>query len=71
MTTVKFELYSGFGALVWGGSIVGAGYLFGNIPCIKNNLSLILIVCILAALGPFTIAMCIQLWKKYFGPKTS
>lgn len=71
MKALKFELYSGFGALFWVGSIVGAGYLFGNIPFIKNNLSLILIVGILAALGPFTIAMCIQMWKKYFGKKTN
>lgn len=64
MNALRFELYSGGGALVWVGSIVGAGYLFGNIPFIKNNLSLILIVGILAALGPFTIAIITQLIRK-------
>jgi len=64
MDALRFELYSGFGALIWVASIVGAGYLFGNIPFIKENLSLILIVGILAALGPFTIAMIVQFFRK-------
>ena len=37
----------------------------GNIPFIKNNLSLILVVGILAALVPFSCALLIQLWRKY------
>ena len=52
MNPLRFELYSGGGAIVWVGGIVLAGYLFGNIPFIKNNLSLILVVGILAALVP-------------------
>lgn len=64
MSALRFEIYSGFGALFWVGSIVGAGYLFGNIPFIKNNLSLILITGILAALGPFTIALIIQWFRR-------
>ncbi len=64
MNALRFEIYSGGGAFLWVASIVGAGFLFGNIPFIKNNLSLILIVGILAALGPFTIAVITQLIKK-------
>ena len=41
--------------------IVGAGYLFGNIPFIKNNLSLILLLGIVAAIsGPVLVGM---VWK--------
>ena len=65
MNPLRFELYSGGGAIVWVGGIVLAGYLFGNIPFIKNNLSLILVVGILAALVPFSCALLIQLWRKY------
>lgn len=65
MNALRFELYSGFGAFFWVASIVGAGYLFGNIPFIKNNLSLILIVGILAALGPFTLAILVQYYRKF------
>jgi membrane-associated protein len=71
MDAWKFEIYSGLGALFWVASIVGAGYLFGNIPFIQQNLSLILIVGILAALGPFTIALLVQAFRKRFGRNTS
>ena len=55
------ELFSGAGAILWAVSIVGAGYLFGNIPFIKNNLSLILLLGIIAAIsGPVLVGM---VWK--------
>ncbi len=69
MNPVRFEIYSGGGALLWVASIVGAGVLFGNIPFIKNNLSVILLVGILAALVPFSSAVLIQFWRNHFGQK--
>jgi membrane-associated protein len=36
-----FALYNVAGALLWVGSCVGAGYLFGNVTVIKNNFSLV------------------------------
>ena len=54
-------LIAGAGAILWAVSIVGAGYLFGNIPFIKNNLSLILLLGIIAAIsGPVLVGM---VWK--------
>ena len=41
MTRSKFSLYDVTGGTLWVGSLVGLGYAFGNIPWIKNNLSLI------------------------------
>lgn len=61
MNGLRFEAFSAFGAILWAVSIVGAGYLFGNIPFIKNNLSLILILGIFAAiLGPILVGF---VWK--------
>ena len=61
MNGIRFELFSGTGAILWAVSIVGAGYLFGNIPFIKNNLSLILLLGIVAAIsGPVLVGM---VWK--------
>lgn len=61
MNGIRFELFSGAGAILWAVSIVGAGYLFGNIPFIKNNLSLILLLGIVAAIsGPVLVGM---VWK--------
>ncbi len=60
MNGLRFELFSGVGAVIWAVSIVGAGYLFGNIPFIKNNLSLILLLGIIAAIaGPVIVG---SLW---------
>ena len=61
MNGSRFELFSGAGAILWAVSIVGAGFLFGNIPFIKNNLSLILLLGIIAAIsGPVLVGM---VWK--------
>ncbi len=42
MTRSKFTLYNIGGALLWVGSIVTAGYLFGNVPFVKANLEKII-----------------------------
>ena len=42
MTRRKFSVYDVSGGTLWVGLLVGAGYLFGNIPWIKSNLSLII-----------------------------
>ena len=42
MTRRKFSLYDVSGGTLWVGLLVGAGYLFGNIPWIKSRLSLII-----------------------------
>jgi membrane-associated protein len=57
----KFQLYSVLGAAVWVVSLVYGGYLFGNIPIIKDNLGTILIVGIAAAAGPMLLAALIKL----------
>jgi membrane-associated protein len=42
MTRRKFSLYDVTGGSLWVGSLVIAGYLFGNIPWVKENLSVII-----------------------------
>jgi membrane-associated protein len=42
MTRSKFTFYNISGALLWVGSIVTAGYLFGNVPFVKANLEKII-----------------------------
>ena len=63
MDGLRFELFSGFGAILWAVTIVGAGYLFGNIPFIQQNLSKILILGVVAAaMGPILVG---YVWKTY------
>ncbi len=47
-----FVLYSGLGSIVWIASLTVTGYLFGNIPLIKNNLTLIILAVIMLSFLP-------------------
>ena len=52
-----FMLFSALGSLAWIGSLTVAGYFFGNIPVIKNNLTLmifgIIVISFLPAIREF------------------
>ncbi len=47
-----FVLFSAFGSLLWISFFVALGYFFGNIPVIKNNLTLMVIGIITISLLP-------------------
>ena len=66
MDGLRFELFSGAGAVLWAVSIVVAGYLFGNIPFIQQNLSKILLLGILAAIsGPIIVGFAWKWFQKF------
>jgi len=52
MTYRRFLAFNVIGGIAWIGSLVYAGYLFGNIPWVKDNLSLIVIGIVIASLLP-------------------
>ena len=52
MTYRKFLSYNVIGAVAWIASLVYAGYLFGNIPWVKDNLTLIVIGIVVVSLIP-------------------
>ena len=47
-----FVLFRALGSFVWIGSLTVAGYFFGNIPAVKNNLTLIIVGIIIISLLP-------------------
>lgn len=51
----KFFFYNVTGAVLWNFLFIGAGYFFGNLPLIKNNFSLIILVIILLSCLPMII----------------
>lgn len=55
MTYPKFLLYNVLGAFLWIFSLVLAGYFFGNIPIIKKNFSIVIIVIIILSIMPAVI----------------
>jgi membrane-associated protein len=52
MTYARFLSYNVVGAIAWIASLVYAGYLFGNIPWVKANLTLIVIAIVAVSLIP-------------------
>jgi membrane-associated protein len=52
MTYARFLSYNVVGGVAWISSLVYAGYLFGNIPWVKDNLSFIVIAIVVVSLIP-------------------
>ena len=52
MTSASFVLYNLVGAAAWVGLCVGAGLLFGNVPIVKNNFSLVTIGIVFVSVLP-------------------
>ncbi len=52
LTYARFLGFSIIGALLWVGLLVPAGYLFGNIPLVKNNLSAVILLIVFLSVLP-------------------
>jgi membrane-associated protein len=55
MTYQRFLAFNVIGAAAWVGSLTYAGYLFGNIPWVKDNLAWIVLGIVIVTLMPMTI----------------
>jgi membrane-associated protein len=62
MTYRTFAIYNVTGALLWVGICVGAGYLFGNIPIVKENFELVVIAIIGISLIPIVLEVA-KTWR--------
>jgi membrane-associated protein len=57
MRVHAFAIYNAIGAAAWVGLCVGAGVLFGNVPLVKNNFSLVTIGIVAVSLLPVAIEL--------------
>ena len=55
MTYLRYLAFCVAGALLWVGSLGLAGYWFGNLPIIKENLTLVILAIIAMSLAPLAI----------------
>lgn len=52
MSYTRFTFFNVIGGVTWVGSLTLAGYWFGNLPVIKNNLTLVILAIIVLSLVP-------------------
>jgi membrane-associated protein len=55
MTYRKFLLYNVVGAALWVAALIYSGYLFGNIPWVKDNLAYIVVAMVVVSLSPIAV----------------
>jgi membrane-associated protein len=60
----KFQVFNITGAVLWVVSLVGGGYLFGQVPLVRDNLGIILLVGIGAVLEPLAVAGAWRLFRR-------
>jgi membrane-associated protein len=52
LTYVRFLGFSILGAMLWVGLLLPAGYFFGNLPLVKNNLTAVIMLIVVLSLMP-------------------
>ncbi len=65
MNYTKFIIYNIVGGILWAVLFLGAGYLFGNIPLIRDNFSIVILVIIFISLLP----VLFEVFKARFSKK--
>lgn len=57
MSYPRFAFYNIFGAFIWVALLVGAGYVFAEIPVVRDNFSLVVLAIIIISVLPIFIEM--------------
>jgi membrane-associated protein len=52
MRYLRFLFYSFSGSIAWVGLLTYAGYYFGNVPVVKQNLTLVIVIIVLLSITP-------------------
>jgi membrane-associated protein len=52
MKYATFLFYSFAGSIAWVGSLAYAGYYFGNVPVVKENLTIVIVIIVLISISP-------------------
>jgi membrane-associated protein len=52
MSYPAYTFYNVVGSVAWAGACIGAGYLFGNVPVVKDNFSLVALGIVFVSLLP-------------------
>ncbi|MGO4327672.1 VTT domain-containing protein [Cupriavidus sp. 2TAF22] len=64
MPAARFALAAGTGAVLWGVSLLVGGYLFGNVPLVRDHMSALVLLGLALGLGSLAVA---GLWRAVRG----
>ncbi|NHZ88839.1 hypothetical protein F2P45_07350 [Massilia sp. CCM 8733] len=64
MTHARFQFYNFAGAILWVVSLVTAGYFFGNLPIVRDNLTIIVMIGVGAAVIPLALGGLYKVSRK-------
>jgi membrane-associated protein len=67
MTHARFQFVNITGAVLWVVSLVTAGFFFGNIPIIRDNLTIIVLVGVGAAVVPVVLGGLYKFGQRMLG----
>lgn len=70
MTYRRFMLFNLGGALLWVGLVTPAGYLFGQMPVVKNNFSLVILGIIFVSILPAVFEI-VREWRRSKQPSAN
>src|SRR5256714_4841886 len=56
MPYLRYLAFCLAGAIIWVGSLCTVGYFFGNIPAVKNNLTVVILVIVFLSISPGLVA---------------
>jgi len=56
MPYLRYLAFCVLGAVAWVGSLCTVGYFFGNIPAVKNNLTVVILAIVLLSISPGIVA---------------
>jgi membrane-associated protein len=59
----RFQTYNVLGALSWVSVFLGGGYLFGNIPWVRENFGLVTLGIVGASLIPLAVVALRSRWR--------
>jgi len=63
MPYARFLAFSVAGALLWVGSLCQLGYWFGNIPAVKQNLAVVIVVIVVVSVLPIAVEV-LRAWTR-------
>ncbi len=64
MASHRFQVFNVAGAVLWSVLFIGGGYLFGNVPLIRDHLGLVLLAGLSGALGPVALMGLLRLVRR-------